>query len=175
VTVSYNRFLGRDKVMLIGSSNTVGPDVGRLNVTLHHNLFEGTLQRLPRVRFGKVDVYNNSYVLTNADGFQYALGVGVQSAIYAENNFFALGDGIAAEDVLFDWGGTVITEKGSWARSGNALPGPVSLLGSYNATHDPDFSADAGWTPVLRAERPLHAAAVPIVVHLLAGAGRLPV
>ena len=29
VTVSHNRFTGRDKVMLIGSSNTVGPDVGR--------------------------------------------------------------------------------------------------------------------------------------------------
>lgn len=174
VTVTYNRFLGRDKVMLIGSSNTVGPDVGRLNVTLHHNLFEDTVQRLPRVRFGKVDVYNNYYVLRNADTFQYAWGVGVQSAIYAENNFFSLGEGIAPDDVIFDWGGTVITEKGTWARVADGYPGPVNLLDAYNASHDPDLGADAGWTPTLRAARPLPAPAVPVVVHLLAGAGRLP-
>ena len=175
VTVSFNRFLARDKVMLIGSSNTVGPDVGRLNVTLHHNLFTGTLQRLPRVRFGKVDVYNNAYVLDNPDAFQYALGVGVQSAIYAENNYFTLLGGIAPEDVIFDWGGTVITEKGTWARVGDTFPRPVNLLEAYNATHDPDLGADAGWVPTLRAGRPLPAPAVPIIVNILAGAGRLPV
>lgn len=174
VTASYNRFTERDKVMLIGSSNTVGPDVGRLNVTLHHNYFEGTIQRLPRVRFGKVDVYNNYYSLGNAEAFQYALGVGVQSAIYAENNYFALHDGIGPESVIFDWGGTAITERGSWVRGDRGLPRPVNLLAEYNATHDPDLGADSGWTPVLRADRPMPAPLVPVVVLLFAGAGRLP-
>ena len=32
-----------------------------LRVTLHHNLFESIGQRTPRVRFGKVHVYNNLY------------------------------------------------------------------------------------------------------------------
>jgi len=169
VTASYNRFVSRDKVMLIGSSNTVGPDVGRLNVTLHHNIFDGTMQRLPRVRFGQVDIYNNYYRLSG-DGFSYALGVGVQSAIYAENNYFALADGIAAEDILFDWGGTVITEKGNWVRAGSRLPKPVSLLGVYNAAHDPDLGADAGWTPTLRHGPVLPTPLVPIATLALAGA-----
>lgn len=174
VTASYNRFLGRDKVMLIGSSNTVGPDVGRLNVTLHHNLFDGTLQRLPRVRFGQVDIYNNLYRLAG-DGFGYALGVGVQSAIYAENNFFALGAGVTAADLLYDWGGTVITERGTWVRPERGLARPVSLLDAYNAEHDPDLGGDAGWTPTLRAGPVLPTPLVPVVVPALAGAGRLPV
>ncbi|WP_416904979.1 pectate lyase family protein [Micromonospora echinospora] len=172
VTASYNRFTGRDKLMLIGSSNTVGPDVGRLKVTLHHNLFDQVVQRLPRVRFGQVDIYNNWYRL--GAGFDYAIGVGVQSAVYAENNHFTLGAGIAVEDLLYDWGGTAITARGNWVHAHRSLPRPVDLVAAYNATHDPDLGADAGWTPTLRTGRPLPAPAVPLVVGVLAGADRLP-
>ncbi|MFI8803509.1 polysaccharide lyase family 1 protein [Micromonospora chalcea] len=173
VTVSWNRFTGRDKVMLIGSSNTVGPDVGRLAVTVRHNLFDGTLQRLPRVRFGQVDVHENHYRL-GGPGFEYALGVGVQSALYAENNFFTLTGDAGPADLLYDWGGTALTERGSWVRQGDRLPRPVSLLAAYNAVHDPDLGGDAGWTPTLRAARPMPAPLVPLVVDAFAGAGRLP-
>jgi pectate lyase len=172
VTASYNRFSARDKVMLIGSSNTVGPDVGRLNVTLHHNVFDGSLQRLPRVRFGQVDIYNNYYKVAG-DGFSYAWGVGVQSSIYAENNFFALGADVSAADVIYDWGGTAITEKGSWVRSGKGRPAAVDLLDTYNAEHDPDLGPDSGWTPTLRNGPVLPAQFVSILVPVLAGAGRL--
>ncbi|MFI9639841.1 polysaccharide lyase family 1 protein [Micromonospora sp. NPDC051925] len=173
VTASYNRFVGRDKLMLIGSSNTVGPDVGRLKVTVHHNLFDRVLQRLPRVRFGQVDVYNNWYRLAG-DGFEYAVGVGVQSAAYVENNYFTLGVGIASGDLLYDWGGTAVTTRGNWVRADGALPRPVDLVAAYNATHDPDLAADAGWTPTLRAQPASPAPLVPLVVGGLAGAGRLP-
>ncbi|MFD6260770.1 polysaccharide lyase family 1 protein [Micromonospora chalcea] len=173
VTVSWNRFTGRDKVMLIGSSNTVGPDVGRLDVTVRHNLFDGTLQRLPRVRFGRVDVHENHYRL-GGPGFEYALGVGVQSALYAENNFFTLTGDTGPADLLYDWGGTALTERGSWVRQGDRLPRPVSLLAAYNAAHDPDLGGDAGWTPTLRAARPLPTPLVPLAVDAFAGAGRLP-
>lgn len=172
VTVSHNRFVARDKVMLIGSSNTVGPDVGRLNVTLRHNVFDGALQRLPRVRFGQVDVYNNYYRL-GGDGFAYALGVGVQSAIYAENNFFALDAGVTPQELLYDWGGTALTERGSWVRSGGRAR-PVSLLGAYNVAHDPDLGADAGWTPTLRSGGVLPTRLVEALVPVLAGA-KLPI
>ncbi|MEU5937434.1 polysaccharide lyase family 1 protein [Micromonospora sp. NPDC047187] len=174
VTASWNRFTGRDKLLLIGSSNTVGPDVSRLNVTLHHNLFDGVLQRLPRVRFGQVDVYNNHYRLGGED-FQYALGVGVQSAIHAQNNFFTLDAAVDPADLLYDWGGTAVTERGSWVRQGGGAARPVDLLGAYNATHDPDLAADAGWTPTLRRDPVLPAPLVPLLVGLLAGADRLPV
>ena len=49
-------------------------------------------------------------------------------------------------------------------------PAPVDLLGAYNATHDPDLGADAGWTPTLRAGPVLPAPAVALLVPLLAGA-----
>ncbi|MER5705340.1 polysaccharide lyase family 1 protein [Micromonospora sp. NPDC002296] len=173
VTASYNRFVGRDKLMLIGSSNTVGPDVGRLKVTLHHNLFDRVLQRLPRVRFGQVDVYNNWYRLAGED-FQYAVGVGVQSAPYVENNWFTLGAGLAAEDLLYDWGGTAVTTRGNWVRADGDGARPVDLVAAYNATHDPDLGTDAGWTPALRDGRVLPAPLVPLVVGALAGANRLP-
>ncbi|MET7946986.1 polysaccharide lyase family 1 protein [Micromonospora sp. NPDC005324] len=174
VTASWNRFTGRDKLMLIGSSNTVGPDVGRLRVTVHHNLFDGVLQRLPRVRFGQVDVYNNHYRL-GGDDFQYALGVGVQSAIYAQNNFFTVDPAVDPADLLYDWGGTALTERGSWVRQGGGAARPVDLLAAYNATHDPDLAADAGWTPTLRRYPVLPAPLVPLLVNPLAGADRLPV
>ncbi|GAB3936537.1 pectate lyase family protein [Micromonospora vulcania] len=174
VTASWNRFTGRDKLMLIGSSNTVGPDVGRLKVTLHHNLFDGVLQRLPRVRFGQVDVYNNHYRLGGAD-FQYALGVGVQSALYAQNNFFTLDATIQDADLLYDWGGTALTERGTWVRHGGGPARPVDLLAAYNAAHEPDLGADAGWTPTLRRDPVLPTPLVPLLVGPLAGADRLPV
>lgn len=173
VTVSHNRFSARDKVMLIGSSNTVGPDVGRLNVTLRHNVFEGSLQRLPRVRFGQVDLYNNYYRLAG-DDFSYAWGVGVQSAIYAENNFLVLDGDVPASQVLYDWGGTALTERGSWVRAGRGPSRPVSLLDAYNAAHDPDLGADAGWTPTLRSALVLPTRLVEAVVPALAGT-KLPV
>ncbi|WP_410809003.1 polysaccharide lyase family 1 protein [Micromonospora sp. 067-2] len=174
VTASWNRFSGRDKLMLIGSSNTVGPDVGRLKVTLHHNLFDGVLQRLPRVRFGQVDLYNNHYRLGGAD-FQYALGVGVQSALYAQNNFFTVDAAVEEADLLYDWGGTALTERGSWVRRGDGPARPVDLLAAYNALHDPDLGADAGWTPTLRRDPVLPTPLVPLLVGPLAGAGRLPI
>lgn len=174
VTVSYNKFTNHDKVMLIGSSNTVGPDLGRLNVTLHHNVFDGSLQRLPRIRFGQVDIYNNHYKLYG-DGFEYAIGVGVQAAPYLENNSFELAAGIATADLLYDWGGTVVTEKGSWVAEGRRLPRPASLLDAYNAAHSPALGSDAGWTPTLRHGPVLPAVAVPVYTSLTAGAGKLPV
>ncbi|MGW3890579.1 hypothetical protein ACWD69_17980 [Micromonospora chokoriensis] len=127
-----------------------------------------------RVRFGQVDVYNNHYRL-GGDGFQYALGVGVQSAIYAQNNFFTLDAPVDPADLLYDWGGTALTERGSWVRQGGGPARPVDLLAAYNATHDPDLAADAGWTPTLRREPVLPAPLVPLLVGPLAGADRLPI
>ncbi|MCP2325793.1 pectate lyase [Hamadaea flava] len=170
VTVSYSAVTGHDKVMLIGSTdNPSGGDPGRLKVTLHHNYFEGTYQRLPRVRFGQVDLYNNAYRL-GGDDFQYAWGVGVQSALYAENNYVALADGVDPAEIVHDWGGTALTERGTWLRLGNGTPKPVSLLDAYNSAHDPDLGTDAGWTPALRAGPVLPAPAVAVLVPLFAGA-----
>ncbi|MGJ6963366.1 pectate lyase family protein [Streptosporangium sp. G11] len=148
VTASWNRFSGHDKTMLIGSTNNPANDAGKLKVTVHHNHFDDVLQRLPRVRFGQVHVYNNYYEIPDASTFEYALGVGVQSQIFAENNFFRLSRAVAPADLLYNWGGTTLTARGNVLRVGGRAA-PVDLVAVHNAAYDPDLGSDAGWTPVL--------------------------
>lgn len=166
VTASWNRFADHDKTMLIGSTNNPANDRGKLNVTVHHNYFTGTLQRLPRVRFGQVHVYNNYYELP--DSLSYALGVGVESAIVAESNVFALAPTVVPGDLIFDWGGTVITARDNLLRTGRRME-PVDLVAAYNSTHDPDLGPDAGWTPTLHTTI-TPARQVPALVSRQAGA-----
>src|SRR2546428_1786235 len=89
--VSWNRFADHDKTMLIGSSDTAPADAGKLNVTVHHNVFASIGQRAPRVRFGKVHVYDNLYLIPSAQGYTYSWGVGVDAKLYVENNVFRVG------------------------------------------------------------------------------------
>jgi pectate lyase len=173
VTISYNVFQEHDKTMLIGSTNTVGADVGKLRVTVHHNKFANVGQRAPRVRFGQVDVYDNYYYETDEDFYQYSWGAGVYSAIYAENNFFLRSADIPLDAVVYNWGGTALTEKGSLTRIGTGPVTAVNFLAEYNATHDPDLGTDAGWTPTLRPGPLTPTVEVPTVVYASAGAGRL--
>lgn len=166
VTASYNDFHDHDKGMLIGSTDNPSTDLGKLRVTLHHNRFADVVQRGPRVRFGQVHAYNNLYVIPNPDHYSYSWGVGVQSQLFVENNYVVLGEGVAADTVVRDWGGTAMTERGTYTRAR-----PVSFLAQYNATHDPDIGADAGWTPTLH-RRIAPTLSVPLLVWLFAGAGR---
>lgn len=91
ITVSWNRFryptqLTHMFANLIGNSDTLFTDRGRLRVTLHHNWYDhGTRERMPRVRFGQVHVFNNYFGSSNAS---YAIGVGNESQLLVENNFF---------------------------------------------------------------------------------------
>jgi pectate lyase len=146
VTVSWNRFLDHDKVMLIGSSDGATADRGKLRVTLHHNLFESIGQRTPRVRFGQVHIYNNYYRLQNAPVFQYAWGVGIESAAVAQNNFFKTDGNIAPAQFMMRFNGTAIEESGTHVDGTHTL---VDILAAYNAVNDPDLASDVGWTPVL--------------------------
>ena len=147
-TVSYNRFLNHDKVMLIGSSDSATADRGKLRVTLHHNLFEDCGQRSPRVRFGQVHVFNNYYVIKNQLTYGYSWGVGRESAIYAENNFFRTDLETTPDQFIERFSGTAIHATGSLvnAASDNHL---VDVLSEYNAVNNPDLLPNVGWTPVL--------------------------
>ncbi len=90
VTVSWNRFVGHDKTMLIGGSDKHTGDAGALRVTLHHNLWQDIKERAPRVRYGQVHVLNNLYLARpeGAYGFGYALGIGIESRLLSEANAF---------------------------------------------------------------------------------------
>ena len=171
VTVSYNVFEDHDKVMLIGSTNNPRLDRGKLRVTLHHNLFEDMGQRTPRVRFGQVHIYNNCYVEPSAEDYSYSWGVGVESQIYAENNYFELADGIDPAAVIRDWGGTMIHETGTLV-NGRSRHHAVSLLAAYNAANEPDLSGSVNWRPTLF-ERIDPTQSVCPKVMAQAGAGQL--
>jgi len=86
VTVSWNRFAGTDKTMLLGHDDGSGAqDTGRLRVTYHHNWFDGTQQRNPRVRFGNVvHVLNNYYDAVE----DYGVASTQNAAVLVEANFF---------------------------------------------------------------------------------------
>ena len=86
VTVSWNRTFNHNKTMLLGHSDDNGSqDIGHLRVTYHHNWFDGTTQRHPRVRFGNpVHVYNNYY--DNNGG--YGVASTENAGVLVEGNYF---------------------------------------------------------------------------------------
>ncbi len=85
VTVSWNRFRGTDKSMLLGHSDNYPADVGYLRVSYHHNYFEGSNQRHPRVRFGEpVHIYNNYYKNIG----EYGIASTENAGVVAEGNYF---------------------------------------------------------------------------------------
>lgn len=152
VTVSSNRFRNHDKTMLIGSSDTATADVGRLRVTLHHNLFENIGQRAPRVRYGQLHVYNNYYVIPDPDVHGYSWGVGVQplpvaSGIFAENNYFRTAQSVTPGQFIARFtNGRAIHAAGT-LHNAAAANHAVDRLAAYNAVRDPDLLADVGWVP----------------------------
>ncbi|HEV7709665.1 MAG TPA: right-handed parallel beta-helix repeat-containing protein [Asanoa sp.] len=85
VTISWNRVYGHDKSMLLGhSDDNAGEDVGHLRVTYHHNWFDGSGTRHPRVRFGNpVHVYNNYY-----NGNEYGVASTMDAGVLVEGNYF---------------------------------------------------------------------------------------
>jgi pectate lyase len=174
VTVSWNSYQDHDKTMLIGSTNSPTADLGKLHVTVDHNEFDTILQRAPRVRYGQVDVYNNFYWVASDDEYVYSWGVGVQSSIVAEKNFFRLGSVVTPDLVIYNWGGTAIHADDNWVKVDGRAATPVDLLAAFNALHDPDLGSDVGWTPTLRTDV-LSALDVQKVVPAQAGSGRLGV
>jgi pectate lyase len=88
VTVSWNWFHRTDKTMLIGHSDgNAGEDTGHLKVTIHHNFFDGSVQRHPRVRFGEpVHVFNNYFRANTLYGAASTMNGGVLfEGNYVEN------------------------------------------------------------------------------------------
>jgi pectate lyase len=86
VTVSWNHSHDSDKNMLLGRDDgDSAQDTGRLKVTYHHNWFDATNQRNPRVRFGNpVHVYNNYY----NDNGNYGVAATIGSGVLVEGNYF---------------------------------------------------------------------------------------
>jgi len=85
ITVSWNHNFNHFKDSLLGHSDgNASEDTGHLRVTYHHNFYDNTKERHPRVRFGDpVHVYDN-YEL-NAD---YGIASTENGGVLAEDNVF---------------------------------------------------------------------------------------
>jgi pectate lyase len=121
ITVSWNRVFSHDKSMLLGhSDDNASQDVGHLRVTYHHNWFDGSNQRHPRVRFGNpVHVYNNYY--NNVGGYGVASTEG--AGVLVEGNYFEntddpyhLGEGDSGP-------GTLVARNNTFVNSGSGQTG----------------------------------------------------
>ena len=138
--------------MLIGSSDNAPADVGKLKVTLHHNLFANLGQRVARVRYGQVHIYNNFYTIDNPDNYVYSWGVGIQSAIYAENNYFWVNPSvdIMPDQFIERLNGTAVFETGTMLNAPSQSNGHfVDVLDAYNTVNDPDLLDGVDWVPSL--------------------------
>jgi pectate lyase len=105
VTVSWTKFWYSDDAPaadhrfsnLIGHDDPNEEDEGRLKVTFHHNWWgPGIMERMPRVRYGDVHVFDNYY---SAAGNNYAIGAGFEARLLVENNYF---DGVADPHIFYD-------------------------------------------------------------------------
>ena len=81
ITLSYNHFWDNGKASLLGLSE--GTTSG-LYITYHHNWFDHSDSRHPRVRYYSAHIYNNYY-----DGVsKYGAGSTLGSSLFMEGNYF---------------------------------------------------------------------------------------
>ncbi|MCY0925348.1 pectate lyase [Streptomyces sp. H27-H1] len=168
VTASWNVFKNHDKTLMIGNSDSAAAtDAGKLRVTLHHNVFDGIVERAPRVRFGQVDAYNNHFVIRADQPYVYSFGIGFESRLVAEKNAFTLTGGISAAGILKKWKDAPLTARGNYVNGR-----PVDLIAVHNAEMPEEaLRSGAGWTPTLRTKVD-DPRALPGIVGHRAGAGK---
>jgi pectate lyase len=135
VTISWSKFYysgqragGHQFSNLIGADDGDTGDAGHLRTTLHHNWWgAGVGERMPRVRFGQVHVFNNLYTAT---GDNNCIGLGVSANVRVENNvFIGVSDPIEtqfsnAASVLVSSGNIYQAINGSFANKGTAVFAP---------------------------------------------------
>ncbi len=80
ITVSYNHFWDSGKSSLCG----MGTETSASHITYHHNWFDHSDSRHPRIRTQSVHIYNNYF-----DGnSKYGVGVTLGSSAFVESNYF---------------------------------------------------------------------------------------
>ncbi|MCL1996806.1 MAG: hypothetical protein FWG63_11415 [Defluviitaleaceae bacterium] len=99
-TISYNHFIDVDKTHLVlgGNQNIpVGTTLDNHYGTFHHNWYQGTRERNPRVRHHNVHVFNNLFQDIQGHQFHYrlmdrqtgyAIAAGNNATVWAEGNIF---------------------------------------------------------------------------------------
>lgn len=137
VTVSWCKFYytvnsGHNFVNLIGASDSDTGDRGKLHVTFHHNWWSTLcIERMPRVRFGQVHIYNNYY---SATGNNYCLRAALESQNLLENNYF---DGVNKAWQYYTQSGQV---PGLIRAVGNTFVNTAVPAGGNDAVFTPPYS-----------------------------------
>lgn len=138
VTFSYNHFWDSGKSNLLGLSETQGdPD---LLITYHHNWYDHSDSRHPRVRYYTAHVYNNYY-----DGnSKYGVGSTLGSSVFVENNYFRnckypILTSLQGTDIVGGNGTFSGEDGGSIKAFGNTITGatrfdPYGAQGPVNST-----------------------------------------
>ncbi|MFJ5442936.1 polysaccharide lyase family 1 protein [Pectobacterium sp. CHL-2024] len=114
LTISYNIFAEHDKTVLIGSGDG---DKGEYRITFEGNLWDNSVQRSPRVRFGQVHLLNNYHRGATDTNYPilYAIGMGFDSSILSESNVFNFQGGGADENLIIGaYKGSKFKDNGSW-------------------------------------------------------------
>ncbi len=117
ITFSYNHFWDSGKCNLLGLSEDTTED---LYITYHHNWYDHSDSRHPRVRFYSAHVYNNYY-----DGnAKYGVGSTEGSSVFVEANYFRhckypMLISMQGSDVYGDSDGTFSDEDGGIIKAYN--------------------------------------------------------
>ncbi|MEK4248906.1 pectate lyase family protein [Paenibacillus sp. FSL W7-1287] len=79
ITISYNHYWDSGKASLVGLSES-----SEFFVTFHHNWFDHSDSRHPRIRVASVHIYNNYF-----DGIsKYGVGITTGGSAFVESNYF---------------------------------------------------------------------------------------
>jgi pectate lyase len=144
-TVAYNRFVGTDKSMLLGhSDNNAAQDTGYLRVTYHHNWFDGSATRHPRVRFGYAHLFAN-----HVDVSDYFIGLGVNGKIYADANYVKRAKTITQDfgNASLTWSSNNFYDPATITRANDSGKTQADWLRVDNKVAAPPYSYSAGSAP----------------------------
>ena len=140
VTFSYNHFWDSGKCNLLGLSENTATG---LYITYHHNWYDHSDSRHPRVRFYSAHVYNN-YFDGNA---KYGAGSTLGSSVFMEGNFFRnckypMLTSMQGTDVYNGAPGTFSGEDGGTIKAFNNTMSGQTRFVAYDATTYPiEFDA----------------------------------
>ena len=140
ITLAYNHFWDSGKASLLGLSEDT---TSGLYITYHHNWFDHSDSRHPRVRFYSAHVYNNYY-----DGnSKYGAGSTLGSSVFMEANFFRnckypMLTSMQGSDIYGTAEGTFSGETGGTIKAFNNVMSGETRFVAYDAVNYPkEFDA----------------------------------
>ena len=166
VTLSWNHIYNNNRASLMGHSDNQTSD-SAMKVTYHHNFFNNTIQRHPRVRFGKAHVFNNYYL--SAPATIYGVSSNLNAEVMVEGNYFVNnpiptetsrdgsppGNVVERDNIFINCGtpgvgGTVFEPSGFYSYTLDPAANVPVLLTQYSGSGKYDFSlTDSIPSPVI--------------------------